>query len=191
MADTSLDALYDAMPRNVGRSRLDPCRDVILRWHREGHSYRQIAGALLAERGIRVHFETLRRYVLRRSRPRKGAPPSSWEPPAAAPVDCWAEARERMRQHKEGPSRTPEASPKIFEYTEEDASKPLYTETARPRKTQEELIAQRDAIRKAYEKPVIPTPEAPEKVFVFDPDKPPVNKYLDPHWCKENGKEQR
>jgi hypothetical protein len=43
------------------------------------------------------------------------------------------------------------------------------------RRQRAELVAQRDAIRAAHNQPVAPQPET-EQVFIFDPNKPLVNK---------------
>jgi hypothetical protein len=62
-----LKALLEQVPilRNVGtKIVLAPHQDLILKARAQGHSYREIARAL-AEAGIKVSPQTLRRYILR------------------------------------------------------------------------------------------------------------------------------
>lgn len=117
----------DSLPANEPRSRLEVFRPFILRWRREGRSYRRIQQILATECHTKVSFETLRRFVNRRTRPRKVAEPDltveAVPQPAPATHDPFAEARARMRRQKAAPA--PEKPLKLFEYTEEDAMKPI------------------------------------------------------------------
>src|SRR5437016_1662318 len=70
-SSVDLDRMLETMSGNRIGSRLDPYRDEILRWRRRGHSYRKIQRVLLEQCGIRIAYDPLRRYVLRRSRVRK------------------------------------------------------------------------------------------------------------------------
>ena len=105
--------VLDALPAEPEpeRSRLDPFRAYILRWRREGRSYRQIQSILQNQCGVRIAYGPLRRFVIRKSRPRKRVDVET-EPQTAEPVtvkkspepavkaDRWAAERERMRHHK-------------------------------------------------------------------------------------------
>ena len=65
-----LQKVLDSWPADEPRSRLDPFRPFILRWRRQGRSYRKIQEILASQCKVRVHHETLRRFIRRRSRPR-------------------------------------------------------------------------------------------------------------------------
>ncbi len=71
-----LQQVLDSVPEQNGpRSRLEPFKPYILRWRRQGKSYRKIQGILRNECKVRVHHETLRKFVKLRSRPRKPQQP--------------------------------------------------------------------------------------------------------------------
>jgi hypothetical protein len=121
--------LLENLPPDEPRSKLEPFRAIILRWRRQGRSYRRIQEILLEQCQLVVAYETLRRFVQRRERPRTAQPEdepvASKAPPpvpAAASADPYAEARERMRKFKAEPVPV---KPKRFVYSEEDAIKPL------------------------------------------------------------------
>jgi hypothetical protein len=69
-----LQQVLDNLPSLEPRSRLDPLRPFILRWRREGRSYRKIQQILEDKCNVQVHNETLRRFVKRRAKPRKPQP---------------------------------------------------------------------------------------------------------------------
>ena len=75
----NLQHIYESIEPDSSCSRLEPYRQVILRWRRTGHSYRRILRALSAN-GVKVAIGTLHEFVQRRSRPRADEPPPS--PPA-------------------------------------------------------------------------------------------------------------
>jgi hypothetical protein len=79
--------VLDNLPADGPRSRLDPFRAFILRWRREGRSYRRIQQILADECKVQVHNETLRRFVKRRSKPRKPQPEPEIEQPLIAPLE--------------------------------------------------------------------------------------------------------
>ena len=97
---SELDEIVDGMLDKPGGSRLDPYKEAILRWRRRGLSYRKVQRVLLEHCGIRIGYDPLRRYVLRRTRSRK---PPVEEEEALPTSDRWAAERERMRKHKEAP----------------------------------------------------------------------------------------
>ena len=131
--NAELQSIFDSVPKDEPRSRVEPYRELILRWRREGRSYRKICKLLSESCGLEIRKSALHEFVERRARPRKLQPELPTEPTA------------------------------------------LSATTEHGRLSLEERIAQRDAIRAAYIKPVVPQ-EAPKKLFVYDPDKPPINK---------------
>jgi hypothetical protein len=146
-----LQRIFDNVPEDEPRSRLEPYRELILRWRRQGRTYRRIRGLLAEQYSVTVSAVMVHKFVQRRSRPRKATPESQAEPFV-------------MTEYPPGlPAPEPELS---------QAAAPI---RLRRRPSPEELAAQRDAIRAAYNKPVVPN-EEPEEVFVYDPDKPPTNR---------------
>jgi len=61
----------DALPAIPPKSCLDPLRPFILRLRRDGRTYRNIQQILADECDVRVHHETLRRFIKSRSKPRR------------------------------------------------------------------------------------------------------------------------
>ncbi len=133
-----LQQALDDLSANDPRSRLDPFRTFILRWRREGRSYRAIQRILAEECKVPVSIAMLFKFVKSRSKPRKAQPPLELEmeqrtlaAPAAIPrtrqlgPDAYAEARERMRRVKEAPLASQPS--KVFYVPEEDLdfTKPL------------------------------------------------------------------
>jgi hypothetical protein len=123
--------LLENLPPDEPRSKLEPFRAIILRWRRQSRSYRRIQEILLEQCQLVVAYETLRRFVQRRERPRAAQPEDEpirptappLVPAAAASVDPYAEVRERMRLLKDQP--VPVKPPPRFVHSEEDAIKPL------------------------------------------------------------------
>jgi hypothetical protein len=141
-----LQQIFDNTPEDDPRSKLDPYRELILRWRRQGRSYRRICQLVTEQCSIKVSLATLHGFIERRSRPRKAqlepmaelitplmtyppgvVPKQSDLPPASsqtiASTDKYAADRERMRRHKAQPI-TPQPE-KRFSYTDEDSLKPL------------------------------------------------------------------
>jgi hypothetical protein len=128
------------LPPDEPRSPLQPHSGLILRWRRQGRSYRWICRMMREKLGIAIGYGPLYRFVKRRSKPRKlkqeseeltiaPTQPRSQEAPmprnSTATADPYAEARERMRLFKEAPVA---AKPhKVFDVPEEDldGTKPL------------------------------------------------------------------
>ena len=127
--------LLENLPPDEPRSKLEPFRAIILRWRRQGRSYRRIQQILLEQCNVDVAYETLRRFVQRRERPRAVQPeaeavapaPPPPVPAAPASADPYAEMRERMRQFKAQPIVSPPVRKKVFEVSEEDldSTRPL------------------------------------------------------------------
>ena len=67
----ALQQIFDTVPEDEPRSRLEPYRELILQWRRQGRSYRRIQKLLSDKCQITIAYEPLRRFVKRRSRPRK------------------------------------------------------------------------------------------------------------------------
>jgi hypothetical protein len=138
-----LQQVLDSLPPGAPRSKLDPLRPFILRWRRQGRGYRQIQQILRDECRMKASLSTLFHFVETRSKPRRTQPDIDLEPPTAQPVnelppatkaaainknsdqssDPYAEARERMRKHKETPAvRKPK--PLFPVYTDEELLEP-------------------------------------------------------------------
>ena len=62
------------LPPAEPRSKLEPLRELILRWRQQGRSYRRIQQLLREKCQVDVAYETLRRFVQRRERPRSAEP---------------------------------------------------------------------------------------------------------------------
>lgn len=136
--DTELQRRLSEIPEDPPRSRLEPYRDIILRWRRQGRSYRRIRQLLNDECQVKVADMTLHEFVKRRSRPRKAQTEPELEQPtipsavrdrsqrATLPTgnDPYTEARERMRRHKEEPTVLSKPH-RRFEYTEQDSIDPI------------------------------------------------------------------
>jgi hypothetical protein len=69
-----LQRIFDGIPDEEARSRLEPYRELILRWRRKGRSYRWICRTMNEKCGVTVAYGPLYRFVQRRSRPRKIQP---------------------------------------------------------------------------------------------------------------------
>jgi len=82
-----LQQVLDNLPADEPRSKLEPFRVFILRWRREGRSYRRIREILADKCNVRVSSEGLRKFVHSRARPRKLPPEAETEPPAMPPVE--------------------------------------------------------------------------------------------------------
>ena len=66
-----LKQILDSVPLDEPRSRLEPYRELILHWRRQGRSYHRIRQLLSEHCDIKVAYVTLYRFVQRRSRPRR------------------------------------------------------------------------------------------------------------------------
>jgi hypothetical protein len=80
--------IIDSVPEDEPRSRLEPYREAILRWRRQGRSYRRICKLLADNFDLEVGKSALHEFVQRRSRPRKvNTEPEIEQPmiPAAEP----------------------------------------------------------------------------------------------------------
>ena len=66
--------IIESTPEDEPRSKLDPFRELILRWRSQGKTYRRIANLLDAKCGLLTVTMTVHDFVRRRSRPRKLKP---------------------------------------------------------------------------------------------------------------------
>jgi len=87
-----LQQIYDSTPEDQPLSRLEPYRELILRWRRQGRTYRKIKALLAAELSVNVSTTRLFYFVRSRTRPRKPKRDVEIEPlestcAAAAPVE--------------------------------------------------------------------------------------------------------
>ena len=127
MVTPELQQMLDNLPLNEPRSKLEPFRPFILRWRRDGRSYRRIREILATHCDVRVSHVAILKFVRKKARTRKPEPEfEEMRGDSTSKVsreDPFAEARARMRLQKAAPA--PEKPPKLFEYTEEDAMKPI------------------------------------------------------------------
>jgi hypothetical protein len=73
--------VLDNLPADEPRSRLEPYREVILRWRRQGRSYRRMQKLLTDHCAIQVSTSMLFKFVKSRSRPRKPHRETEPQPP--------------------------------------------------------------------------------------------------------------
>lgn len=124
----TLDNLPAKEPKQ-SHSRLEPFRAFLLRWRREGRTYRDIQQILAVHCNVTVTHETLRRFILKRSRPRNAQT-------AASEIDQPTMRPLRQVSIPEEPTGGSVAD-----------------------RSPEERAAARAALRAAYEKPVFPRQE--------------------------------
>ncbi len=72
--NAELQRIFESIPEDTPRSRLDPYRELILRWRRQGRTYRRIKTLLADQCSIQVSTTMLFKFVKSRSRPRKAEP---------------------------------------------------------------------------------------------------------------------
>ena len=76
-----LQQIFDSAPEDEPKSRLEPYRELVLRWRRQGRSYRRICQLLRDKCGVDITYLPLYEFVQRRSRPRKPKPEPEVEQP--------------------------------------------------------------------------------------------------------------
>ena len=80
-----LQLIYDSVPPDEPRSRMEPYRELILRWRRQGRTYRKIQ-TLLAERcSLVVSTTSIFKFVKGRSRPNRKSPDAEIEQTVISP----------------------------------------------------------------------------------------------------------
>ncbi len=95
--------LLENLPPDEPRSKLEPFRAIILRWRRQGRSYRRIQEILLEQCKVEVAYETLRRFVQRRERPRAAQPDDEAPTTSAAPQRMPTAAAASVDHLRRGP----------------------------------------------------------------------------------------
>lgn len=137
-----LQQVLENQPAKPPRSILDPFRAFILRWRREGRAYREIQQILAVECKVRVHHETLRRFINRRSKPRKVKPEleiepatipepgahASANPPAGKPGKLSPEEAAQQRALIQALRNKPVAVPEVRKRYEYNPDEPLTLE---------------------------------------------------------------
>jgi hypothetical protein len=138
-----LQQAFDSTPEDTPRSRLEPYRELILRWRRQGRSYRRICSLLHDSFALKISYLALYEFVQRRSRPRNPQP------------ELEAEQLPVMPAAQIQPSSIPDQAPRTF-----------------PKLSPEEAARRRDLLQSLRNKPALaPTPPVLEE-FHYDPDKP-------------------
>lgn len=66
-----LQSIFESSPEDAPRSRLEPYRELILRWRRQGRTFRWICCTLNQKCGVKVAYGPLYRFIQSRSRDRK------------------------------------------------------------------------------------------------------------------------
>ena len=130
--DETLQQIFDSVPADQPRSRLEPYRELILRWRRQGRTYHRIRQLLQDRCGVEVAYVTLYRFIQRRSRlktereadaitpavPEQASPPSI----SRRSREEIAALREAARASNHKPVFTPEEPKELFVY---DPDRPL------------------------------------------------------------------
>jgi len=121
----TLQQIFDSAPADRPRSRLEPYRELILRWRRQGRTYHRIRQLLKDRCGLEVAYVTLYRFIQRRSRPGKlDLEPEQSSPPSISrrSREEIAALREAARASNHKPVFTPEEPKELFVY---DPDRPL------------------------------------------------------------------
>ena len=75
--DERLQKIFGSVPADQPRSRLEPYRELILRWRRQGRTYHRIRQLLAEECDVKVAYVTLYWFIQRRSRPKTNPQPEA------------------------------------------------------------------------------------------------------------------
>lgn len=119
--DERLQRIFDSLPEDAPRSRLEPYRELILRWRGQGRSYRRIRQLLNDECHVKVADMTLHEFVQRRSRPRKVQPEFQSEPAKLTPA-----AADQAAITRSGNRRSPEEIAALREAASAANHKPVF-----------------------------------------------------------------
>ena len=124
-----LEQLYDDLPADEPRSRVEAYRDSILRWRRQGRTYRRIR-EWLAVRGVQIGISALHEFVQRRSRPRKEQLETLTQ---AAAIPSSLQSRSRASDPVRAmPGRTPEEAKAARAALRAAFDKPLFPDERKP-----------------------------------------------------------
>lgn len=123
-----LQQIFDETPQDGSRSKLDPYRQLIFRWRRQGRTYRRIRELLAEKCGVETNVANLYRYAQRRARPCETEPEMASAAPAVvdastprrSPEEIAAE-RVRITAFRSQPSLEP-SHEIVFVF---DESKPI------------------------------------------------------------------
>lgn len=88
--------IFDSVPPEMPKSRLDPYRSLILLWRRQGRSFAAVRRLVEEKLGVKVSESMIKKFVRSRSRPRKTEPPVVVEAPAQ--VEAHVEIRKPLRK---------------------------------------------------------------------------------------------
>jgi hypothetical protein len=136
------DQIYESVPADPPRSRLEPYRSLILRWRRQGRTYERIRELLRERCKVSVALSTLYDFIHKRSKPRTddlespaltelgseglalgpitaSEPPTFPRPPAAETT----QNRPSLQSLRNKPALTPK--PTVLEEFHYDEDKPL------------------------------------------------------------------
>lgn len=119
-----LQRIFDSVPDDEPRSRLEPYRELILRWRRQGRTYHRIRQLLADECRVQVAYVTLYRFVQRRSRPRKAELEAKPQSAAIAPPQ--QTPTEQAMSFRPRPRRTPEEISAMREAASASNHKPVF-----------------------------------------------------------------
>ncbi len=131
--------IYDSVPPDPPRSRLEPHRSLILQWRRQGRTLKRIRDLVEEKFGVSVSVKMIQKFIAARNRPRVSEP-----------------------------------EPEVIAAPEVEVAKPV--EVERKRASEEERVAMRERARAAHHVSLYGPVEEPKKLFVFDPDRPLINK---------------
>jgi hypothetical protein len=95
-----LQKIFDSVPADDPRSRLEPYCELILRWRRQGRTYHRIRQLLAEQCDITVAYVTLYRFIQRRSGPKTDSPP---EAQLAIIMPVVAEEKSPLRSSRPSP----------------------------------------------------------------------------------------
>jgi hypothetical protein len=95
-----LQKIFDSVPSDDPRSRLEPYCELILRWRRQGRTYHRIRQLLAEQCDITVAYVTLYRFIQRSSRPKTDPPP---EAQLAIIMPVVAEEKSPLRSSRPSP----------------------------------------------------------------------------------------
>ena len=131
-----LQRVLDSVPeQNDPRSKLDPFKPYILKWRRQGKTYRKIQQILRVECRMPVAYETLRQFVKSRSKPRKLVQPEiDLEPATVQSVESSSAAVSAVERK---PRMTPEERAALRASFDQplfptEEKKPLFVRTPGP-----------------------------------------------------------
>ncbi len=119
-----LQQIFDSAPGDEPKSRLEPYRELVLRWRRQGRSYRRICQLLRDKCGVDITYLPLYEFVQRRSRPRKPRPEPEVEQPQIPASEPEPVVRQGKKLTAEERAAQVEFIRSLNQPTSEEQSKP-------------------------------------------------------------------